>query len=465
MKKPLIIGNHHVSGDYQDVKNPFDSAVVGSVVSANKEQTKRAIDSSLVAFKKFKFSKIEDRREMLTQLSNWVSKNKKKLAETMSRESGKPLNHCNSEVHGTAERLSVAATEVFLKKGETVRTKSVLATVLREPLGVISAIGPFNYPFFTLISKVAPAIAAGNAVVAKPASDDPLVFMEFADAAREILPEGVLNAVTGSGTRVGGELVTNPIPKMVAFTGSYEVGDWISRNAGMKKLQLELGGKAPAIVLPDANLELSAKEIVKGSLTLSGQRCDAISIVMAHDEVKEELTELIVKETKNWVAGNQLKKGVEVGPLVNHKAVLSVRGLVDDAISKGAIPLTEYKVEGNVVHPLVLDKVHENMKVSTEETFGPIIPIMQFKDLDWLLEFFNALPYRLDSSVFTENARKVFYIARRLEEGSIHINEAPFHGLGVFPYGESPGAGMGREGIVTTMNEMTTLKTVVWNLY
>lgn len=462
MKKYLVIGNNHTSGDSWEVKNPYDDSTVGHIINATKEQTRSAIENARDTFRTFKFSKTEDRREMLLQLSDWVKKNQKTLATLMSKESGKPLKHCMSEVHGSAERLNVAASEVFLKKGETVRTKGVLATVFREPLGVVSAIGPFNYPFFSVVAKVAPAIAAGNTVVAKPASDDPLVTMEFADAAREILPAGIMNTVTGSGSRVGAEMVKNPIPKMVAFTGSYDVGLWITQNAGMKKLQLELGGKAPAIVMPDADLDNAAKEIVKGSLTLSGQRCDAISIVVAHDEVKEALTEKIVKETQSYKAGDQLKSGIEVGPLVNHKAVKTVRELVEDAMSKGAIPLTEYKVEGNLMHPLVLDRVNEHMRIANEETFGPVIPIMQFRDLDWLMSHFNSLPYGLDSSVFTESTKNVFYIEQRLDEGSIHINEAPFHSLGVFPYGESPGAGMGREGIVKTMEEMTTLKTVVW---
>ncbi|MBR9680985.1 MAG: aldehyde dehydrogenase family protein [Candidatus Altiarchaeota archaeon] len=462
MKKYLVIGNHHASGESIEVKNPYDDSTVGHVVSATKDQTRGAIEGAQHAFRKFKFTTAEDKREMLTQLSNWVKKNKKSLALTMAKESGKPVKACESEVKGTGERLSVAASEVFFNKGETIRTKGKVATVFREPLGVVSAIGPFNYPFFAVVAKVAPAIAAGNTVVAKPATDDPLTFMEFADAAREILPPGVMNSLTGSGSKVGGEMVSNIIPKMIAFTGSYEVGKWIAENAGMKRLHLELGGKAPAIVLPDANLDLAAKEIANGSLGLSGQRCNALSITMAHDEIKEELTEKIVKEVARFKVGDQLKKGVDVGPLINHGAVKSIKTLIEDAISRGAIPLTEYKVEKNIVYPLVLDKVDEHMKIANEETFGPVIPIMQFRDLDWLISHFNALPYRLDSSLFTESARQVFYVERRLDEGSIHINGAPFHSLGVFPYGESPGAGMGREGLLQTMKEMTTLKTVVW---
>lgn len=462
MMRTLIIDKKKESGTPLNVKSPYDDSVVGQVVSATVSQVKWAVDSAAHAARSFRDVKAEERREMLLQLYEWVHHNQSALAELMAKESGKPIKHCKSEVHAAAARLNVAASEVFFLKGETVKTKGTKATVFREPLGVVSAIGPFNYPFFTLVSKLAPAIAAGNTVVVKPASDDPLVFMDFAHAAQEILPPGVLNAVTGSGKTAGAAMVTHDAVKMVAFTGSYPTGDWISKNAGLKKLQLELGGKAPAIVLPDADLKNAAKEIVAGALNLSGQRCDAISVVAAHDEVKEDITELIVKEARKWKVGDPLHESTDIGPLINDRAVKTVKGLVDDAITNGAHPLTDYKVEGKMFHPLVLDRVNEKMDIASEETFGPVIPIMQFRDIEWLIDHFNSLPYRLDSAIFGENARQIFKIAYRLDEGSIHINGAPFHSLGVFPYGEAPGAGMGREGLIRTMEEMSTLKTLVW---
>lgn len=462
MVEALIINKKRESGKLIDVTNPFNGDVVGKIVSATAGQVNWAIESSANAFKDFRSTKTEDRRAILLQLADWVHKNKKMLAETMCKESGKPIKTCESEVKGSAERLNVAASEVFFIKGETVRTKGMKATVFREPIGVVSAIGPFNYPLFALISKVAPALAMGNTVVSKPASDDPLTFMKFAEGVQEFLPGGVINAITGPGRTAGAPMITHDSVKMVAFTGSYSIGQWIAKNAGIKKLQLELGGKAPAIVLPDADLENAAKEIVNGSLGLSGQRCNALSITVAHELIKDDLVELILKEVWKKKVGNPMHEGTDIGPLINAKAVKRVKQLVDSAIKDGAEPLTDYKIEGNMFHPIVLDNVNERMKVASEETFGPVIPVMQFKDLDWLIDHFNSLPYRLDSSVFGESARQIFNIAYRLDEGSIHINGAPFHGLGVFPYGEAPGAGMGREGLIQTMNEMSTLKTLVW---
>ena len=462
MVKALIIDGKKESGKIEDVVNPFDGKTVGQIVSATAGQVNRAIDSSFNAFKEFRKTKVEDRREMLLQLSEWIFKNKKVLSETMCKESGKPIKTCESEVKGSATRLNVAASEVFFVKGETMRTKGTKATVFREPIGVVSSIGPFNYPLFAVISKIAPAIAIGNTSVAKPASDDPLAFMKFAEGVQEFLPPGVLNAVTGRGSTAGAPMVTNDKVRMIAFTGSYDTGRWISQNAGLKKLQLELGGKAPAIVLEDAKLGNAAKEIVEGSLGLSGQRCNAISIVVAHEDIKEDLTQLIMAEVSKKKLGNPMHETTDMGPLINGAAVKRVKGLVDDAVSAGAVPLTDIKIEGNMVHPVVLDNVHESMRVAYEETFGPIIPIMQFRDVEWLVNHFNALPYRLDSSIFSDSAEDIFNIAYHLDEGSIHINGAPFHSLGVFPYGEAPGAGMGREGLLQTMNEMSTLKTLVW---
>lgn len=462
MEKPIIIGKSAEKGDQMDVTNPFNNEVVGTVFKASDKQVRRAVKSSDEAFKEFRHTKPEDRREMLLQLSDWVNRNKSRLAELMAKESGKPLHHCESEVHAAAERLNIAASEMFFLHGSTMETKGTTATVLREPLGTIATIGPFNYPFYTLIAKVAPALAVGNTVVAKPPSDCPLTFMDFAWFAQEVLPEGALNAVTGSGKSVGEVFAKDDRVRMIAFTGSYRAGKWLAQNSGMKRLQLELGGKAPAIVMPDADLENAAKEIAKGALNLSGQRCDAISAVAAHSDIREKLSELIVKEVADFKTGDPLDESVDIGPLIHGGAVDHVKGLVEDALSKGATTLTEYKFEGNMFHPLVVDNVNEHMGLATEEIFGPVIPIMQFTDLDWLIEHFNKLPYRLDSAVFSTNANTIFYVGKRLDQGSVHINGAPFHSLGVFPYGEAPGAGIGREGLLKTMEEMTTLKTLVW---
>ncbi len=458
----MIINKKEEYGTKMDVLNPYDNSIVGKIFSANPDQVKWAFKNSMTAFKDFRHTKPEDRREMLLQMGEWVNKNTKRLAEILARESGKPVKACASEISSSATRLNVAASEVFLIKGETVRTKGITATVFREPLGPIATIGPFNYPFFSIISKVAPALAAGNTVVAKTASDDPLATMDFVQGVQEILPAGVLNSVSGRGSVVGNAMVTDPHTRMIAFTGSYAVGKWIADNSGFKKIHLELGGKAPAIVMPSADLGRAAKEIVKGAVSLGGQRCNAISIVMAHSEVKRELTELIVKEVKKYKVGDHMKSGTQIGPLINQGAVDRVKGMVDEALSKGAVALNEYKIEKNLFYPVVLDKVNEQMRVAYEETFGPVVPIMQFEDLGWLSEFFSGLNYRLDSSIFTDSVKDALFVMKYLDEGSIHINQAPAHGLGVYPYGEAVDAGMGREGLISTMNEMTTLKTMIW---
>ena len=343
---------------------------------------------------------------------------------------------------------------------ETVGTS---ADVLREPLGVVLAISPFNYPLYITATKVIPALLAGNSVVVKTSSKDPLSFLMFARILELAgIPAGTLNVITARG-QIGQYLAGHDRISMLTFTGSTEVGRTLARVAGLKRLHMELGGKGSAIVLKDADLDLAATETVKGSLSYSGQRCDAVSRALVEQEIGDVFIEKVLKEVGTYKVGDPRDPSVKIGPLIDHGAVERVHGLVLDAIGKGAKLLTGGKHQGNYYQATVLDRVPVEARILWDETFGPVIPIVRVKDVDEAIDLTNKSRYGLDSCVFTNNLNLARKVAKRLEEGEVTINAAPRHGVGYYPFGGNKDSGIGREGIGYSIEEMTRLKTVVYN--
>ena len=336
------------------------------------------------------------------------------------------------------------------------------AIVLRKPLGVVATISSFNYPLYIAAAKIIPALLAGNTVVAKPASDTPLALIYFARILELAgLPAGAFNIVTGSGKDEGDVLVSNEDVSAVSFTGSTAVGEHIAKIAGIKKLHLELGGKAAAIVLKDADLKNAAAQIVRGAFRNSGQRCDAVSRVIAVKEIKEKLVEEILAEAEKYPSGDPLCDKTQVGPLINKKALINVEELVDDAVSSGGRILKGGKSSGLVMEPTVIDNVNPSMRIAKEEIFGPVIPITAVSDYEEAVALSNSSEYGLDSCVFTENINLALRIAKQLQDGSVTVNSAPAHGVGHFPFGGNKKSGLGREGLGYSIDELTKLHTVI----
>jgi acyl-CoA reductase-like NAD-dependent aldehyde dehydrogenase len=276
------------------------------------------------------------------------------------------------------------------------------------------------------------------------------------------IPSGTLNIITGRGP-IGEYLASQEKINMLTFTGSTEVGKRLARVAGLKILHMELGGKGSAIVLADADLDLAAKESVKGSLSYSGQRCDAVSRVLVVESVADSFVAKILREVETYKVGDPREPDVKLGPMINHGAVEWVHSLVTDAVGKGAKLLTGGKHEGNYYYPTVLDRVPDTANVMWDETFGPVIPIRRVKDVDEAIDLANRSRYGLDSCVFTNDINLARKVSKRLEEGEVTINAAPRHGVGYYPFGGNKESGLGREGIGYSIEEMTRLKTIVYN--
>ena len=452
-----------------EVLNPANNELVARVQKATINDCEKALNAAFNAKKTMEDLEAYKRAEILEKISELILENKDDLVDTIVSETGKPIKLAEGEVKATAERYKYAASEaILLLRGEFIEGSmsphkvGMLGMVVRKPMGVLLAISPFNYPLFIASAKVAPAIAAGNSVILKPASANPIIAIKLARIIELAgIPKGAFNLITGGGKDVGDYLVKSEKVDMISFTGSSQVGKHIASTAGMKKLHLELGGKTPALVLKDADLDLAAKECVKGALKFSGQRCDAVSRILVEREVADEFVKKVLEEVKKWKMGDPRDPKTSVGPLINRWAIEKVDSLVKDAISKGAKLLMGGKYTNLYYEPTVLDGITEEMRIAWEETFGPVIAIMRVNSYEEALDIANRSEYALDGCVFTKDMNKALDAALRLECGSVTINAAPSHGLGLFPFGGDEESGMGREGIKESILEMTRLHTIV----
>lgn len=452
-----------------EVRSPIDNGLVATVPSATEKEAERAVVSSYENRNSIRTIPAVGKIDIFQRARELLLENKDSFVSVLVREAGKPISNAEGEVKSTAERLKLTPEDYGKIRGEHIpgdwsdETVGTSADVLREPLGVVLAISPFNYPLYITATKVIPALLAGNSVVVKPSSKDPLAFLLFARILQVAgIPSRALNVITGRGP-LGEYLGRHEKISMLTFTGSTEVGRRLASIAGLKRLHMELGGKGSAIVLADADLDLAAQETVKGSLSYSGQRCDAVSRVLVEQKVADIFVKEILKEVEGYKLGDPRDPSVKVGPLIDSSAVERVHGLVTDATGRGAELLAGGKYEGNFYQPTVLDHVPFDARIMWEETFGPVIPIARIRDVDEAIALANKSRFGLDSCVFTNNINLARKVAKRIEEGEVTINAAPRHGVGYYPFGGNKDSGIGREGIGYSIEEMTRLKTIVYN--
>ena len=457
------------SGETFEVTSPIDGSVLVRAQKGDNDDLEAAIGAAKAARPKFRSMPAAERLEICERAGEILAEHLEQFVDAIVSDLGKTPEGARSEAEATRTRLGLVREEVRKIFGEylpgdwVAESAGKSAVVMREPVGTVAAIGPFNYPLFLAASKVIPALAAGNTVVAKAPSDDPVALALFVRVLEEAgLPPGVINFVTGPGGEIGDLIASHPDVSMVSFTGSSAAGRRIAEKAGPKPLHLELGGNAPAIVLSDADLDLAVAKSVQGAFKNAGQRCDAVSVVLVEAAVYDEYVARAAKEAEQWVVGDPRAEGVKVGPLVKPSAAERVHGLVEDAVSKGAEVVAGGEVEDAYHQPTVLADVPLDADLVWEETFGPVVPVVRVADLDEALEVANRSRYGLDSCVFTTDLQAAWRTARALECGQVHVNDAPVHGVGHFPFGgRKPDSGIGREGLGYSIDECTVLKTVI----
>lgn len=458
------------SGNVIPVKNPYNDELIGNVQACTREEVDQVVQTAKDNMGCWRDTPISERMEILRKAADIMTEWSEPLGAILMKEIGKPLNSAISEIvrtgdifNGTADAGSQLFGETILGDAyETSREK--VSMTYRVPLGVILCIGPFNYPFNLTGSKIAPALIAGNAIVMKPPSQGAITPLHYGIILENAgVPPGVFNIVTGRGSEIGDYLTGHPDINMVSFTGSSNTGKHLASVAGMKPLLLELGGKDAAIVLDDADLELTAKNIVSGGFSYSGQRCTAVKRVLPMPKIAETLVEKVTEETLKLSIGDPADNK-SIGPLINAKQCDYVQGLIDDALEKGATLKCGNKREGNVMWPTILDDVTMDMRVAWEEPFGPVLPFIRIKNITEAIEISNKSEYGLQGMIFTENIDLAFNIAQELEVGTVQINAKSSRGPDHFPFLGAKSSGLGTQGIKYSIEAMSRPKVVVMNL-
>lgn len=464
----VINGKLVDKNDKINILNPANNQIVDTVPSGSLEDIKRALNAASQA--KSVINDMSSRKvsRILYNIYEDVLKNSNKLAQLITLETGKPISDSTDEINRSVETILLSAEESKRIYGETVPLdaciggRTALGFTMKVPLGVISAITPFNFPINLAIHKIAPAIAAKNCVVLKPSMKAPLAALKLVQIMSRHLPPGVINGVTGHSSIIGDEMISSPLVSKVSFTGSIETGLSISKKASMKKITLELGGNDPLVVLDDANINKAVKAAVSGSFLNAGQVCIGVKRIVLHEAITNEFLSKLVSETVKLNMGDPSNNKTDVGPLIDEEAAKKVEMLVNDALNNGAELLLGGKRSDAFYTPTIIDHVKSNMKIVSDETFGPIAPIIRVNSVDEAFEVANNTEYGLQAGVFTGSIETALKAAKVIEAGSVIINRQPTFRTDNMPFGGFKNSGMGKEGIKYAVDDMTQTKLIVF---
>lgn len=421
-------------GDTFEVINPVDARPMGTAAQAGQAEAMRALQAATGAFGTWSRTTGDERAKVLKKAASAVAARKEEFSTILTREHGKPLGDARKEIQGTIDTLEYYAEEARRISGEVAPSKSATSRslVVRQPVGVVAAIAPWNYPVSLMAWKLAPALAAGCTVVVKPPANAPLACGLTAAVVGEVVPKGCVNVVTGPAKTVGEELITNPLTRMVAFTGSTETGKYLMKAAAtdLKKLILELGGHTPMVIFKDADLDRAVADGVRRSFRNMGQICNAVNRIYVEEDIADEYLRRFVEQTKKLTIGDGLANpNVDLGPMIDEAGVKRTRMQVDDAVSKGAKLLYGGKKpdrpelhQGYFYEPTVLSNATAEMLVMHEESFGPIVGIATFKGLDEAVRLANSTEYGLVTYGYTRDLATAFAFSERVESGTVAIN-------------------------------------------
>jgi glyceraldehyde-3-phosphate dehydrogenase (NADP+) len=467
----------YVAGEWVDtsqtieVRNAYDDSVVDTVPRAGRADVERALQSAERGARAMARLTAHERSTILRKAAERLAARREELARTIALEEGKILAEGRLEAARAVDTLVESAEAARRLHGQTVPLDAVPAgrgkfgVTLRVPCGIVVAITPFNFPLNLVAHKVGPAIAGGNAVVVKPATDTPLSALKLTEILLEagLPPEGI-NTLTGPGGELGDLLVQDRRVRKVTFTGSRDVGERICHLAGIKRLTMELGSNAPVIVMPDADLDTVAAAITATGYANAGQVCISAQRVLAAGRVYGDLLDALRPRVESLTVGNQLDESVKVGPMIREREAARVEEWVQEAVTGGARVVTGGRRQGALYAPTVLADVKPDMRVSSDELFGPAVAVTPFTDIEEAVALANDTRYGLAAAIFTENLAWAFRFAREVQAGNLHVNWGPQWRADLMPYGGLKESGFGKEGPAWALEEMTELKTVVFHL-
>jgi succinate-semialdehyde dehydrogenase/glutarate-semialdehyde dehydrogenase len=468
-------GGAFVGGEWVDapevneIRDRFSGGIISTIGKATRDLTRLAVDSACEAFAKTEFPPYR-RYEVLSAASLLLQARRSEFVETMIGETGFTVLDCETELNRCVQTLMVSAEEAKRITGELVPIASApgedqrrLAFTIRMPIGVVCAITPFNSPVNTVAHKVAPALAAGNSVVLKPSSYVPVTAAKFCELLHEAgTPAGYLNVVLGS-AEVGAWLLEDQRVRFYTFTGSTEVGRIIQREAGLRRTQLELGNISATIVCADANLELAADRCVGASFRKAGQVCTSVQRILVERSIMDEFAASLERRVRALEVGDPREAGTAVGPMIDENEARRAESWVQEATQTGATLLVGGERNGALLTPTILSDVSLSMKVVSSEIFAPVISLVPFDDYEHAIELANGTPFGLSVGVFTRDITRALECVRRLEMGTIHINDTSSSRVDLMPYGGVKDSGFGHEGPRYAIRDMTEQRLVTLN--
>ncbi len=464
-----VAGEWEESDDLLPVTNPYDGSTVGVTFNASPEQVERAIVGAERAFQTMRAMPTYEKVNLLRALAAEMKTRRDEVARTIALEAGKPIKDAEVEADRGVFTLETAAEEAKRIEGELIpldllpSSKGRFGIVRRFGIGPISGISPFNFPLNLALHKIAPALAAGNSIVLKPPSLDPLtmlLFAEMCDAAG--VPKGAVSILPMS-RELGDVLVEDDRFKLLSFTGSPDVGWKMKARAGKKQVVLELGGNAGVIVDEDADLEYAAGRVKTGAFAYAGQVCISVQRVFVHEKVYDRFRDLLVAETKKIVMGDPLDRATDVGPMIDDKSAARTQSWIDDAVRQGARVVTGGKAEGRFFQPTVIENADPASFVCSREAFAPLVTIFPVKSFGEAVARTNDSVYGLQAGVFTNNLERAMTAWERIEAGGVIINDIPTYRIDHMPYGGVKDSGLSREGLRYAIEDMTEPRLMVLN--
>lgn len=447
-----------------EVRSPYDKRLVGTVKLANASHAQQAIDAALKGGKKLtrydRYSILEKARLLLVE-------RKEEFAQAISAESGLAIREARYETGRAHDVLLFAAIESLKDDGQIFSCdispsgKARKIFTLREPLSLAVCITPFNHPLNQVAHKIAPAIAVGTPVILKPSEKTPLTAIKLVELLYEAgLPHYMLSVLMGPTTEIAEPLVKDPRVEIVSFTGSVAVGKHIASSAGYKKVILELGGNDPVIIMEDADMDTAVLLAAEGSFRNSGQRCTAVKRILVHEKIKDAFVEKFVAKAKEYTCGDPADPETKVGTVIDEASAIYLEDVVKKAVAKGAKILLGGKRSGALLEPTVIVDVPRDADMVVHESFGPLAPIMTFKDIDDAIALSNSTAYGLSSGIVTNNMEYALRFVKELKVGTVNINEVPGYRIESSPFGGIKDSGLGvKEGVIEAMKCFTFVKT------
>jgi glyceraldehyde-3-phosphate dehydrogenase (NADP+) len=466
----MFVAGEWIEGAQQEeLRSPYSGEVIDTVPLADVQDVDRAIAAAARGAEHQRRLTAYEREAILRRAGDIADSRVDELAQTISRESGKPIAEASAEASRAGHILRLSGFEGSQLYGDSLPLDAApnggrhrVGFTLRQPCGVVVAITPFNFPALLVLHKIAPALAAGNAVVLKPARQTPLTALRLTEILLEagLHPEAI-SCVTGAGGELGDALCSDPRVRKISFTGSTQTGERITKVAGVKKLSLELGASCPVVVLPDADIELAASAIAIGGYANAGQVCISVQRVVADRAVVGDLLDALVPKVEAIKLGDPAEVDTGLGSLISEREAIRVEAALRQGSQNGAQLLTGGERSGSVVRPAIVANVDPSSPLSQDELFGPAVAVSTVSDIDEAIEVANATQFGLGAGIFTRDVSNAVRFAQEVDAGNVHVNWTPLWRADLMPYGGLKGSGIGKEGPRYAVAEMTELKTVV----